>query len=68
MLRPTWNVDALANGASATLTLSATVNLGQGGSTITNTASVTSTLYDANPANNSAAPASLCRRRRSLAR
>jgi uncharacterized repeat protein (TIGR01451 family) len=50
---PTWNVDALANGASATLTLSATVNLGRGGSTITNTASVTSTLYDANPANNS---------------
>ena len=51
---PTWTVGALAGGASATLTLSATVNLGQGGNAITNTASVTSILYDANPANNSA--------------
>jgi len=49
-----WAVGTLAGGASATLTLSATVNLGQGGATITNTASVTSTLYDASPANNSA--------------
>ena len=51
---PTWAVGTLAGGASATLTLSATVNLGRGGSMITNTASVTATLYDANPANNSA--------------
>ncbi len=51
---PTWVVGTLAGGASATLTLSATVNLGQGGATITNIASVTATLYDANPANNSA--------------
>ena len=45
---PTWNVGPLASGASATLTLTATVNLGQGGSTITNTATVASTLYDEN--------------------
>lgn len=51
---PIWTVGTLTGGASATLTLSATVNLGQGSATITNTASVTSTLYDANPANNSA--------------
>jgi uncharacterized repeat protein (TIGR01451 family) len=51
---PMWSVGALASGASASLTLSATVNLGQGGATITNTASVTATLYDASPANNAA--------------
>ncbi|MCX6032418.1 MAG: carboxypeptidase regulatory-like domain-containing protein [Chloroflexi bacterium] len=51
---PTWSVGALASGASARLTITATVNLGQGGSTITNTASVSSELYDANSANNMA--------------
>lgn len=51
---PTWTVGSLANGAAATLTLSATVNLGQGGATITNTASASSALYDPSPANNSA--------------
>jgi uncharacterized repeat protein (TIGR01451 family) len=49
---PAWRVGTLAPGAGATLTLSATVALGQGGNAITNTVSVTSALYDANPANN----------------
>jgi len=49
-----WSVGSLANGADATLTISATVSLGQGGVTITNTASASSALYDANPSNNTA--------------
>jgi uncharacterized repeat protein (TIGR01451 family) len=47
-----WTIGALANGDSATLIINATANLGQGGSTITNNASVSSELYDAYPANN----------------
>ena len=58
---PTWSVGTLAAGARATLTLSATVDLGQGGNTITNTASVSSALYDANPANNLAGVSLLVR-------
>jgi uncharacterized repeat protein (TIGR01451 family) len=49
-----WNVGGVSNGASATLTLTATVNAGTNGSTITNTASVTrSDQADPNPANDS---------------
>lgn len=47
-----WSVGSLASGADATLTLTATVNLGQGGNTITNTVGVSSSLYDPNPVNN----------------
>lgn len=53
-ISPTWFVGSLANGADATLMLTATVNLGQGGRTITNTASVAAALYDANPGDNTA--------------
>jgi len=49
---PTWTVGTLASGASATLTINARVNLGQGGATITNTASASSAIYDASAANN----------------
>ncbi len=49
-----WSIGSLANGASATLSLHATVNVGQGGSEIPNTASVSSAYYDAVPANNTA--------------
>ncbi|MFC1848481.1 PKD domain-containing protein, partial [Chloroflexota bacterium] len=49
-----WSVGTLANGASATLTISATVDPGTAGQTITNTASVTSVDQgDQTPANNS---------------
>jgi uncharacterized repeat protein (TIGR01451 family) len=51
---PNWTVGTLASGASATLTITATVNLGTGGSNINNSATASSTLYDAYPANNSA--------------
>ena len=51
---PTWTVGSLAGGADATLTMTATVNLGQGGVAITNTASASSALYDASPADNTA--------------
>lgn len=51
---PAWDVGSLPVGASATLMISVTVGLGQGGAAITNTASVTSTLYDPNPGNNAA--------------
>ena len=49
-----WSLASLGNGASATLTITATVNAGTGGTTIVNTASVTaSDLPDNNPADNS---------------
>jgi uncharacterized repeat protein (TIGR01451 family) len=48
-----WDVGTLASSGSATLTLTATVDAGTGGSTITNTASVTnSDQADANLADN----------------
>ena len=43
-----WTIGSLSNGAKATLTLDATVNAGTGGTTITNTASV-SALTEADP-------------------
>ena len=50
-----WTVGTLPNAAFATLTISATVNAGSAGSTITNTASRTaSALYDYNNTNDSA--------------
>ena len=49
-----WTVGDLANGASATLTLTATVDAGTAGSTITNTAAVTGLdQVDPDPGNNS---------------
>jgi uncharacterized repeat protein (TIGR01451 family) len=51
---PTWTVGTLNSGASATLTITATVNLGQGGGTITNSAGATSAIYDPTTANNTA--------------
>ena len=50
----TWTVGTLLNGASATLTLSATVNLGQSGQTIGNTATASGGPYDYAAGNNSA--------------
>jgi len=51
-----WVVGGLSNGAVATLHLTATVNAGTGGSTLTNTASVSGLdQTDPNAANNSAA-------------
>jgi len=48
-----WTIVSLANGASATLTINATVNTGTGGTTITNTASKTSSdQSDPNTSNN----------------
>lgn len=50
-----WYVGTLASGASATLTLAATVDAGTSGSTLTNTASVAFVSQgDTNPANNTA--------------
>lgn len=51
---PTWAVGTLASGASATLTISADVDLGQGGTTLSNSAVAASNLYDAHPADNTA--------------
>jgi uncharacterized repeat protein (TIGR01451 family) len=49
-----WAVGAIANTASATLTMTATVDAGSGGTTIVNSASVTaSDQADSNPANDS---------------
>ncbi|MBW7848824.1 MAG: DUF11 domain-containing protein, partial [Bacteroidales bacterium] len=48
---PNWNIGNLANGASATLTLTATVN---SGGPYSNTASITGNQNDPNNANNSA--------------
>lgn len=50
----TWTVGTLLNGASATLTLTATVNLGQSGQTIGNTATVSGGPFDYAAGNNSA--------------
>ena len=48
-----WTVGAIANGASKTLTITATVNTGTGGNTIINTAGITaSNETDSNSANN----------------
>ncbi|MFC1848490.1 DUF11 domain-containing protein, partial [Chloroflexota bacterium] len=53
-----WSVGSLANGASATLTITATVDMGTAGQTVTNTASVTGVdQADPTPANNSASAA-----------
>jgi uncharacterized repeat protein (TIGR01451 family) len=50
-----WAIGSLGGGATATLTINATVNPGTGGSTITNTAAVTlSDVFDPNGGNNSA--------------
>jgi uncharacterized repeat protein (TIGR01451 family) len=49
-----WTIGSLANGASANLTIIATVNTGTGGTTITNTAAGTAAETDHNPSNNSA--------------
>ncbi len=50
-----WNVGLLTNGATATLTLNATVDTGTAGSVITNTAAITTaSLADPEPANNTA--------------
>jgi uncharacterized repeat protein (TIGR01451 family) len=49
-----WTVGDLANGAAGTLTITASVDAGTAGSTITNTASLTgSDQADSNPANDS---------------
>ncbi|MBK8046778.1 MAG: DUF11 domain-containing protein [Anaerolineales bacterium] len=53
-VNPTWSVGTLAGGATATLTINATANLGQGGTTITNTASASAAYYDLQPADNTA--------------
>ena len=50
----TWTVGTLTSGTSATLTINARVNLGQGGATITNNTSASSAIYDASAANNTA--------------
>ena len=49
-----WTVGALANGASATLNITAAVDAGTAGSTITNTATVSAAETDPNSANDSA--------------
>ena len=49
----TWSVGTLANGASATLTITATVNAGQGGATIHNAATVSGGPGDPIPGNDS---------------
>ncbi len=49
---PEWNIGTLNNGASATLSIIATVNIGSTG-TLTNTVTVTSTTGDPVTANNS---------------
>ncbi|MEQ8675554.1 MAG: PKD domain-containing protein [Aggregatilineales bacterium] len=49
-----WGIGSLSSGASANLFIQATVNAGTGGSTITNTASVSSTTNDTNAGNNAA--------------
>ncbi len=54
---PRWTVGVLDKGESATLTMTASVELGQGGRTIENSSSVGSELHDANPANNQASAA-----------
>src|SRR5262249_12992312 len=49
------SLDTLANGASVTITIQATLNVGVAdGTNVTNTASVTSSTLDPNPGNNSA--------------
>jgi len=49
------NLATLANGASVTITIQATLNVGVAdGANVTNTASVTSSTLDPNPGNNSA--------------
>lgn len=50
---PTWTVGTLANGASATLTITATVGAETFGQTITNTATTSSAVTDPTPGNNS---------------
>ncbi|MEQ9399291.1 MAG: hypothetical protein RJQ04_08965, partial [Longimicrobiales bacterium] len=51
----TWTVGSLANGASATLTITADVGSGTGGTTLTNTATLGTVVEgDTNAANNSA--------------
>jgi uncharacterized repeat protein (TIGR01451 family) len=50
---PTWTIGDLAAGGSATLTLTTTVNQGFTGSTLTNTATVSSTTLDTDTGNNS---------------
>ena len=48
-----WNVGTITNGATSTLTITATVDAGTAGTTITNVASyTTSTSVDNNPGNN----------------
>ena len=49
----TWNTGTLAAGASATYTVTVQVNSTLSASTLTNSASVTSTTFDPNTANNS---------------
>lgn len=49
-----WTVGTLLSGASATLTLNVTVNVGQSGQTIDNTATASGGPYDYVPGNNSA--------------
>ncbi|VAV99000.1 internalin, putative, partial [hydrothermal vent metagenome] len=49
---PTWTVGALVSGASATLTIDATVDAGTAGTTQTNTATGSSDQADPNPSNN----------------
>jgi uncharacterized repeat protein (TIGR01451 family) len=49
-----WTIGNLAPGASATLHITTSVNLGTAGSTITNTAVVSATTPDSNTANNTA--------------
>jgi uncharacterized repeat protein (TIGR01451 family) len=53
-----WSVGFLARGTSETLILTAQVDAGTGGSTVTNTATITAAAeYDPNPANNAASAA-----------
>jgi len=54
-----WNIGNLANGASATLTIAATVNSNQGGSTITNTATKTAADITDNVSGNNSASAAI---------
>ncbi|MEQ8676771.1 MAG: PKD domain-containing protein [Aggregatilineales bacterium] len=48
-----WTIGSLANGASATLTISATVNAGTEGQTISNSSTISAAEIDGNTANNS---------------
>ena len=52
-----WSIGTLANGASATLTITATVNAGTAGTTITNTATASTADTDPTPGNDTASAA-----------